>query len=103
MRIRSDQLSRELSSARMAPLWLVSGDEPLLVGEAADAIRGRARELGFSERETFFVEPRFDWGPVLGSSQSLSLFATQRLLGEFRGEPALDRLDADHHRGCDRR
>jgi DNA polymerase-3 subunit delta len=80
MRIRSDQLSRELSAARLAPLWLVSGDEPLLVGEAADAIRSRARELGFSERETFFVEPRFDWGPVLGSSQALSLFATQRLL-----------------------
>jgi DNA polymerase-3 subunit delta len=80
MRIRSDQLSRELSSARFRPLWLVSGDEPLLVGEAADAIRARARELGFSERETFFVEPRFDWGPVLGSSQALSLFATQRVL-----------------------
>jgi DNA polymerase-3 subunit delta len=80
MRIRSDQLSRELSAARIAPLWLVSGDEPLLVGEAADAIRSRARELGYSERETFFVEPRFDWGPVLGSSQALSLFATQRVL-----------------------
>jgi DNA polymerase-3 subunit delta len=80
MRIRSEQLSRQLSSATIAPLWLVSGDEPLLVGEAADAVRARARELGFGERETFFVEPRFDWGPVLGSSQSLSLFATQRLL-----------------------
>jgi len=80
MRIRSDQLSRELSSTTIRPLWLVSGDEPLLVGEAADAIRARARELGFSERETFFVEPRFDWGPVLGSSQALSLFATQRVL-----------------------
>lgn len=80
MRIRSEQLSRQLSSATIAPLWLVSGDEPLLVGEAADAVRARARELGFSERETFFVEPRFDWGAVLGSSQSLSLFATQRLL-----------------------
>lgn len=79
MRIRLEQLSRELGSP-LAAVWLVSGDEPLLVGEAADAIRARARELGFSERETFFVEPRFDWSPVLGSSQSLSLFATQRLL-----------------------
>ena len=79
MRIRLEQLSRELGSP-LAAVWLVSGDEPLLVGEAADAIRARARELGFIERETFFVEPRFDWSPVLGSSQSLSLFATQRLL-----------------------
>jgi DNA polymerase-3 subunit delta len=80
MRIRSDQLSRELAESSLTPLWLVSGDEPLLVGEAADSIRARARELGFTERETFFVEPRFDWGPVMGSSQALSLFATQRLL-----------------------
>ena len=42
MRIRSDQLSRELASEHLAPFWLVAGDEPLLAGEAADAIRARA-------------------------------------------------------------
>jgi DNA polymerase-3 subunit delta len=98
MRIRSDQLSRELSAARLAPLWLVSGDEPLLVGEAADAIRSRARELGFSERETFFVEPRFDWGPVLGSSQALSLPSPRpgveggKVLAEMAADPPPDTI-----------
>jgi DNA polymerase-3 subunit delta len=80
MRINANQLSRQLASVPLAPFWLVAGDQPLLVGEAADSIRARARELGFAEREIFFVEPRFDWGPVLGASQALSLFATQRLL-----------------------
>jgi len=79
MRIRYEQLSRQLGSPLPAA-WLVCGDEPLLVGEAADAIRARAREEGYTDRETFFVEGKFDWGSVLGSSQSLSLFASRRVL-----------------------
>jgi DNA polymerase-3 subunit delta len=79
MRIRLEQLPGKLGSP-LPVLWLVSGDEPLLVGEAADAIRARAREEGYTDRETFFVEGKFDWGSVLGSSQSLSLFASRRIL-----------------------
>jgi DNA polymerase-3 subunit delta len=79
MRIRADQLARDLGTP-LGPAWLVTGDEPLLVGEAADVIRARARDEGYLDRETFFVEPKFDWGPVLASSQSLSLFSSRRLL-----------------------
>jgi DNA polymerase-3 subunit delta len=79
MRIRLEQLPGKLGSPLPAA-WLVSGDEPLLVGEAADAIRARAREEGYTERETHFVEGRFDWGQVMASSQSLSLFASRRVL-----------------------
>jgi len=79
MRIRADKLAHALDTP-LGPAWLVTGDEPLLVGEAADAIRARARDEGYLDRETFFVEPRFDWGLVLGSSQALSLFASRRLL-----------------------
>jgi DNA polymerase-3 subunit delta len=35
------------------PIIVISGDEPLLTQEAADAVRGTARVLGFTERETF--------------------------------------------------
>ncbi len=79
MRIRLEQLPGKLRGS-LPVTWLVSGDEPLLVGEAADAIRSRAREEGYTERETHFVEGRFDWGQVLESSQSLSLFASRRVL-----------------------
>jgi len=79
MRIRLEQLPGTLGSP-LPPAWLVAGDEPLLVGEAADAIRARAREEGYTDRETFFVEGRFDWSGVLESSQSLSLFASRRVL-----------------------
>jgi DNA polymerase-3 subunit delta len=68
-------LARDLKGA-----YLVSGDEPLLVGESADAIRRRARELGYSERQVFFVERGFDWNTLRGESQSLSLFAERRIL-----------------------
>lgn len=79
MKLSTDRLGQQLDSST-AVAWLVAGDDPLLVGEAADAIRARARQQGYAGREVFFVEPRFDWGVVQGASQALSLFAERRLL-----------------------
>jgi DNA polymerase-3 subunit delta len=79
MKIRSDQLAGHLA-ARLLPAYLISGDEPLLVGEAADAIREKARREGYAEREVFFVERTFDWNSLRAAGQSLSLFATRRIL-----------------------
>jgi DNA polymerase-3 subunit delta len=71
----SGHLTRDLKSA-----YLISGDEPLLAGEAADAIRRKAREAGFTERRVFFAERGFDWNELRAESQSLSLFAERRIL-----------------------
>jgi DNA polymerase-3 subunit delta len=79
MRIRTEQLAGHLA-ANLLPAYLVSGDEPLLVGEAADAIRRKAREAGYGEREVFFAERGFDWNALLCAGQSLSLFAARRIL-----------------------
>jgi len=79
MRIDTDQLARALAKP-LASAWLVAGDEPLLAGEAADAIRARARAEGFSGRELFTTERGFDWSDLLASSQSLSLFSERRIL-----------------------
>jgi DNA polymerase-3 subunit delta len=79
MRITTDKLSRTLDRP-LAPVWLVAGDEPLLVGEAADAIRARARAAGYAGRDLFFVERGFDWSALLVESQSLSLFAERRVI-----------------------
>jgi len=46
MRTTTDDLARALGK-RLTTAWLLCGDEPLLVGEAADAIRARARAEGF--------------------------------------------------------
>jgi DNA polymerase-3 subunit delta len=60
-------------------MYLVSGDEPLLVGEAADAIRAAARAAGFADRQVFFVDRSFSWDELRLASHSLSLFAEKRL------------------------
>jgi DNA polymerase III subunit delta len=91
MRLVPETLSRALE-AGLAPAWLVAGDEPLLVGEAADAIRARARAGGYTGRELLFVEPRFDWDRLRSELRSLSLFAERRIL-EIRlpqAKPGLD-------------
>ena len=79
MKIRYEQLSSHLQQG-LQPIYLLSGDEPLQLMEAADAIRSRARELGFGEREVLHAEAGFDWNSLGAASGSLSLFAEQRLL-----------------------
>jgi len=60
--------------------YLISGDEPLLSGEAADAVRARARGAGFTEREVHFLERGADWEDVRGSASNLSLFGARRIV-----------------------
>jgi DNA polymerase-3 subunit delta len=78
MRLSREQLGPSLARG-IAPVYLVSGDEPLLVGEAADAIRAAARLAGHADRSVFFVEKGFDWDELRQATQSLSLFAERRL------------------------
>lgn len=79
MKLGSDSLAAHLAR-QLTHAYLVSGDEPLLVGEAADAIRRAARERGFTDRQVFFGERGFDWSDLKGESASLSLFAERRIL-----------------------
>ena len=79
MKLTLDSLAAHLEQ-HLLPVYLLSGDEPLLVGEAADAVRARARAVGFTERETHFVERVADWDSVLGAVNNLSLFAARRIV-----------------------
>jgi DNA polymerase-3 subunit delta len=78
LRISADQLSASLARA-LAPVYLVSGNEPLLVAEAADAVRAAARAAGYAERTVFFIDRSFAWDELRHASRSLSLFAERRL------------------------
>ncbi|MGH8214805.1 MAG: DNA polymerase III subunit delta [Rhodanobacteraceae bacterium] len=71
---------RTLEKGDLAPVYLLGGEEPLQLQEAGDAVRARARELGFTEREVLDVEPHFDWDRLARSGASLSLFASRRLI-----------------------
>jgi DNA polymerase-3 subunit delta len=76
--LSAEQLPAALARG-LAGIYLVSGDEPLLVGEAADAIRAAARAAGYADRQVFFIDRSFSWDELRHASQSLSLFAQRRL------------------------
>lgn len=80
MRLKAEQLGTHLSQGSLAPLYLVSGDETLLVQEAADAIRAAAFLQGYTEREILHAESSFDWNTVLTEANSLSLFAEKKII-----------------------
>jgi DNA polymerase-3 subunit delta len=79
LKLTVDSLATHLRE-RLLPAYLISGDEPLLGGEVADAVRARARAAGFSEREVHFIERAADWDEVRGSAANLSLFGARRIL-----------------------
>lgn len=78
MKVRADQLPQQLNK-NLAPLYIISGDEVLLIQEAADSIRKAAQSAGINERLRFVADAQFDWQDVINENQSLSLFSNQRL------------------------
>ena len=80
MPARLSDLPRLLAASDLKPVWLIAGSEHLLVMEAADRLRARARELGYLEREIHDVDTRFDWNELAMAGASMSLFASRRLI-----------------------
>ena len=75
--------ARELPAALergLAPLYFLSGAEPLLLDEAVDRIRAAARQAGFTERALHVADARYSWGDLLADACSRSLFADRRLV-----------------------
>jgi DNA polymerase-3 subunit delta len=79
VKLNSRQLRSHLSSG-VAPVYLISGDEPLIVDEALDAIRAAAAKQGVVDREVHVAERGFDWSELAAGLQNLSLFSTHRLI-----------------------
>ncbi len=80
MKLQLNQLSSHLSN-KLAPCYLVTGDEHLLVDEALDAIRAAAREQGFTSREVHVgAATGFDWQTLGAAGANLSLFAERRIV-----------------------
>lgn len=99
MKIPASQLPSALKKT-LLPCYLVTGDEPLLVLEALDAIRAQATARGFTTRELHVVMPGFDWETLAGAAGNLSLFAEQRIFevrlpggkADRKGSAALETL-----------
>ena len=77
--------ARELTghlARQLAPVYVVTGDEPLLVSEALKEIRVRARQDGFEQREHYVVERSntFNWQELEANANNLSLFSNRRVI-----------------------
>lgn len=63
----------------LSPLYLIVGDDPLLVQEAADTVRTMALEQG-ATRRTLHATSDFDWDQLLDSGANMSLFGDRELI-----------------------
>lgn len=79
MRLKLDQLTVALQKT-LAPVYLVSGDEPLQIGEAADDIRRAARLAGYSTREVIAIDTGNEWPQLAAEAESLSIFSDKKLI-----------------------
>lgn len=95
---RPAQLYAHLKREPLARVYLLAGQEPLLLLEAADAVRAAARAQGFAEREVLESgESHFDWGALAAATQQASLFGDSRKLIDLRiptGKPGKDGAEA---------
>lgn len=79
MPLRPQDLARDLERG-LKPVYLVSGDETLLVQEACDQVIAATRANGFDERVLMQVETGFKWHELTEQANTMSLFAQRRLL-----------------------
>ncbi len=79
MRLKPEQLSQHLQK-QSAPLYTIFGHEPLLIIEASDCIRSHARQQGYTEREIFTIDHRFNWVDLLSAGNNMSLFGDRKIM-----------------------
>lgn len=79
MQLRGEQLAAHLER-ELRPVYVVYGDEPLLVIEAADTIRAASRRKGFDEREVLTAISGFNWNDLHHATGNMSLFGGRKLI-----------------------
>ncbi|MCH9639549.1 MAG: DNA polymerase III subunit delta [Betaproteobacteria bacterium] len=79
MRLKPEQLTQHLQK-QSAPLYTIFGHEPLLIIEASDCIRSHARQQGYTEREIFTIDHRFNWVDLLSAGNNMSLFGDRKIM-----------------------
>ena len=79
MKIRPEQFKNHLHKD-LLPAYMISGDEPLLAQESADALRLAARQKGFLGRDVFYSDGKFDWDQLHNEANALSLFSEKKII-----------------------
>ena len=78
-----------LLKKKLAPIYLLSGDEILLLDEATELIKQQARDQGYTELIKLTADGKYNWSQFSNLINSPSLFAEPRfiLLNLITGKP----------------
>lgn len=79
MRIFADKLADHLTRQTF-PIYLLMGNEPLLLQETKDLLHHHAKQKGFLDKQRFTLDKNIDWNPIFDCCQALSLFSNQQIL-----------------------
>ena len=80
MRLKPEQLQAHLERNGLAPVYVISGEEPLQMIESADTIRRHARSEGYEERIVLDTAQGFDWQQLTDELANISLFSSKKLI-----------------------
>ncbi|WP_415902093.1 DNA polymerase III subunit delta [Neptuniibacter sp. QD29_5] len=94
MKLRPEQLSGHLKKG-LSPVYLITGDEPLLSEESSDLLRQHLQQQGFSEREVLHVDGSFSWEYLLECANALSLFAEKKIIELRLGSSKLNKKSSE--------
>lgn len=64
----------------LKPLYVITGDETLLVNEQIDKLRLLATENDYTDKLSLSLDSRSDWGQLLSAAQNISLFEEKKLI-----------------------
>lgn len=79
MKIKLGQLDTYLRRG-LSPVYLLFGDELLLIEETAELIRAQASAQGFNEREVMYADKGFNWEQLQQAIEGFSYFPLVALL-----------------------
>ena len=91
MNITPERLPDHIAKG-LSALYVIYGDEPLTAIEATDSLRAAARAAGYTERNVYTVQGRYNWNAIFAGGDNLSLFAERRLVEIHipSGKPGID-------------
>ncbi len=64
----------------LAPLYLISGDETVLISEVCASVRSAALRQGYQDREIIHADTTFSWNNFLVYSLNASLLSSKQIL-----------------------
>lgn len=79
MKLRAEQLTQQIKK-QLLPIYLISGDELLLVQETVAVLTQAAQQAGYDERIIIEASNTEAWQQLTRETQNLSLFSSKRII-----------------------